>query len=85
MCGQNVPLCAVEYVVKKLSDVFVTAVLLSHTQVPPAILALLREDLKNRGGLSWGVLSTVVRNNDQQGRYCRTLVPHPSLGDANER
>ena len=55
------------------------------------ILAPLREDLKNRGGLSWGVLSTVVRNNDrwvdpQQARtYSRALVPHPSLGDANER
>ena len=29
------------------------------------ILAPLCEDLKTRGGLSWGVLSTVVRNNDR--------------------
>ena len=54
------------------------------------ILAPLREDLKIRGGLSWGVLSTVVRNNDrwvdpQQARtYSRALVPRPSLGDAND-
>ena len=46
LLAQNVPLCTVEHVVKKLGDVFVTAVLLSHTEMPPTTLVPLREDIK---------------------------------------
>ena len=78
----NEHLCAVEHVVKKLGDVFVTAVYLRRCAKISTI---------NRGGLRWGVLSTVVRDDDSGFiRYKHVLlsgglVPHPSLGNANER
>ena len=62
LLGQNVPLCAVEHIVNNLGDVSATAMLLSHTQMPPTTLAPLREDVKNRGGLRWGVLAPVRSN-----------------------